>query len=318
MIDILLATYNGERYLEEQIDSIRQQTFTDWRLLISDDGSSDGTLRIIERYEALDTRIICVNKTVRFGGACPNFMFLLRNSSDSYFMFCDQDDVWLPSKIEDSLQIMRLIENTYSEAVPALVFTDMRVVDADLSTISPSFERFASINPDETSLVSILSNPVAAGCTILANASLRELTFLTPDNQPMDMHDWWITLVAASFGHIGHVNHPTSLYRQHGTNEFGAIRKSNIRSLLSLGGAPMGILKILAQTESFYEVYGQMLEPGDKSRVAAIASVRTAPRIARLPLMIRGGSWKRGRLRRIGEAIIVVLMKMSDYPLNHS
>ena len=317
MIDILLATFNGERYLSEQIDSILYQTFDDWNLLISDDGSSDETLDIIRHYESIDERVHCINWKQRLGGACPNFMFLLRNSTSPYCMFCDQDDVWLPNKIEDSVAEMQRLESIASENEPILVFTDMAVVDKNLAILNPSFEAHASIDPKSTSLSSVLSNPIAAGCTMLLNAPLRDLVLQTPSGQAMDMHDWWITLVAAAFGTIGHVDSQTNLYRQHDSNEFGAIEKTYLKSFLTLRNAPQGILKILAQAESFYEVYGEKLSPQDRDRVRALASVRDAPRLTRLPLMLRSKSWKHGVLRSFGEAVIINFMSMGEYPLNH-
>lgn len=108
MIDILLATYNGEEYLRQQIDSIICQSYTNWRLIIRDDSSSDGTLAIIKDYvKRYLNKIILVDENTPNLGSSKSFIRLLDFVSNDYFMFTDQDDVWLPNKVELSITIVR-------------------------------------------------------------------------------------------------------------------------------------------------------------------------------------------------------------------
>lgn len=318
VIDILLATYEGEAFLEEQLLSIMAQTVSDWNLYISDDGSTDATPHIARRFARRDERIHVLPHHEPFGGARKNFMHLLRHSTAPYCMFCDQDDVWLPNKIELTLQRMHELEERYATDVPLMVFTDMIVVDAELNVLRDSFERQIYVDPNRTGLMQLISVPVAAGCTMMLNEALRNKTLETPRDQPMDMHDWWISLVAAAFGHIGHVDEPTSLYRQHASNTIGANDKTTIRTFgtFSMDAASADINRAFALAKSFCDVYYDQLSPRDQRRISSFTSVSTAPRLLRIPRMIRGRSWKRGAVRKMGEAVVLLLMKMEDFPLD--
>src|SRR4051812_26160593 len=110
LITILMATYNGERYLEQQLDSLLNQTYTHWEMLIRDDGSTDGTLRIIERYKNKHANISYIVNQTDKKGACLNFAALfasvVKDDKVKYVMFCDQDDIWKPQKIEMSVVAM--------------------------------------------------------------------------------------------------------------------------------------------------------------------------------------------------------------------
>ena len=134
-IQILLAVFSGAQYLEEQIESLRAQTYSVWELLISDDGSSDGSLEIIDYYCNLDSRIYLVLDGIVAGSAKRNFFNLLGLAKADYVMFCDQDDVWDENKIEVTLNRMREVESRNS-GMPILVSTDLRVVDQNQSAYS--------------------------------------------------------------------------------------------------------------------------------------------------------------------------------------
>ena len=122
MIDILLSAYNGQKFIKEQIDSIIGQTIGDWRLLISDDCSTDGTLDVLATFRE-DSRIELVSQNVKYGSARDNFLNLLNYASGDYVMFCDQDDVWLPDKIEVTLRLMEELERANGSDIPLLVLS---------------------------------------------------------------------------------------------------------------------------------------------------------------------------------------------------
>ena len=205
LIDILMATYNGERFIGEQIESIQRQTYDNWRLLVSDDCSTDGTLDVVRDFASEDVRINIVSEDVRRGGAKENFFSLMSCSDARYCMFCDQDDVWLPSKIADTFEVIRDLEGEWPD-VPLLVFTDMEVVDGNLGTIHKSFGQYSSIDPSRTKFSQVVAQSLGAGCTMMVNAAARETSLKIQSTDDVIMHDWWVTLVAAAFGHIGYLD----------------------------------------------------------------------------------------------------------------
>ena len=120
MVDILMATYNGEAFVEEQVQSIINQTYTDWRLLVHDDGSTDKTMEILHRLAEEDERVVVIEDGVQHLGVAKNFIHLAKQSTAAYCMFCDQDDVWLPNKVE---KMVHAIEQ-YNQGVPQVVYTN--------------------------------------------------------------------------------------------------------------------------------------------------------------------------------------------------
>lgn len=226
-IDILMATYNGEKYLSEQIDSILDQTFQDWRLVIHDDGSRDETVRIINAYvEKYPNKIVHIDDGIRTGGAKNNFFHLMKFVQAEYIMFSDQDDVWEKEKVEITYSEMK--KNEIND-VPCLVFTDLKVVDFDLNLISNSLKSYQKLQMPKNLEDSLLRNCVT-GCTMMINSALyQSMTY------PRDalMHDWWCMIeVFKSKGKLVFVEKSPILYRQHADNEVGA-RKIDFKSTLN-------------------------------------------------------------------------------------
>jgi rhamnosyltransferase len=218
-----MSTYDGATYLEEQINSIINQDYEGWSLLIRDDGSADSTVKIINDFALNDDRITILATDRKNIGPASSFMQLLGHSASDYFMFADQDDVWLPDKISLTLDALKKIEGGSSE--PCLVYTDLQVVDDQLNLISPSFLRYQRLAPRKFScfLRELLQN-IVTGCTIGGNAALRQkaLNVLHTTQNKLIMHDWWLALVAFYFGTVFHVPVASLLYRQHGNNQLGA------------------------------------------------------------------------------------------------
>ena len=145
-VQILMATYNGEDFLVQQLESILSQTYINWELLISDDGSSDGTLEILREYERKHSdKIKLVSNGKKNRGACANFFYLVSEASADYMMFCDQDDYWKRDKIEVTLKKMTQAEDELASDTPVLVFTDLEIADDKLNTISKSYLRYSNL-----------------------------------------------------------------------------------------------------------------------------------------------------------------------------
>ncbi len=217
-IAILLATYNGEKYLAEQLDSLLNQSFQNWCLYVHDDGSKDKTVSILQEYAARYPDKIILIDAPSTGGAKNNFLFLLNVVDAPYFMFCDQDDIWLPEKIEKTYRWMKAVE----QDKPALVFTDLRVVDQDGKVIAPRMSEYQKLNMKKSRAEDFLAENVVTGCTVMINRQLADLARRATDPSKIIMHDWWMAIVAARFGVISCLDEPLILYRQHGINNIGA------------------------------------------------------------------------------------------------
>ncbi len=232
-VDILLSTYNGERYLADLLDSIAAQTHSDWRLLVRDDGSTDRTVEIIKSFDArLPGRVRLIREPDGNIGAARNFSSLLSRSDADYIMFADQDDVWLADKVAVTLERMQKLEQEHGSDTARLVHTDLTVVDENLAKIADSFWNYQHLNPENGRILSraLVAN-TATGCSIMINKRLKDLALPIP--QEAIMHDWWLALVASALGRVDYVPRPTILYRQHSTNTLGAKKSSLFINVLN-------------------------------------------------------------------------------------
>ena len=222
-IDILLPTYNGEKYLKEQIDSILNQTYKNIRLIISDDCSKDSTPKILEEYREKDERIELYLQKENIG-VVKGIEFLLKKVKSNYYMLADQDDVWLPMKVEKSIETLKK-ENA------DLVFGDLEVVDQDLKTMYPSFGDFMLLNRKinkyiNSYKVNYLYNCVT-GCTVLSKKEFIEKILPIPTESKYLIHDHWIGLVVALNGKLAYMPEKYIKYRQHGNNQVGTDKISH-------------------------------------------------------------------------------------------
>ena len=218
-IKILLACYNGEKYISTQLDSIINQSYSNWELLISDDGSSDNTLSIIKEFCAKDNRIYIINESLTKQGACQNFGNLLKTALDiewDFVMFADQDDFWYENKIQLTLDSM--LDGGNSSKVPKLVYTDFEYADDELNPLPKETDNNISAWK-EPNLQRLLAQNNIYGCTMMINRSLAEKA--SPIPVFAENHDYWITMVAALIGEIVHLKKRTILYRQHSNNVSG-------------------------------------------------------------------------------------------------
>lgn len=226
-VDILLATYNGEKYLVEQLDSILSQTHKDFNLFISDDFSKDSTVKILEDYAKKDNRIT-VFKQEKNLGVVSNFEFLLSKVESEYFMFSDQDDIWNEDKIEKTL-------NKLKETDSDIVFTDLMVVDDKLNTLYNSYWELKGLKNKilkYNSFDALYLNNYVTGCTMLMKKEIIEKVLPLPKTTKYVLHDYWIALIASQSGKIEFLNEPTIKYRQHKNNRIGSKTKTeSIRTL---------------------------------------------------------------------------------------
>jgi glycosyltransferase involved in cell wall biosynthesis len=304
MIDILLPSYNGYKYLNQQIESILfQKTDVNWKLIIRDDCSENLTQDVISEYHKkhLD-KIILVSNRKKNIGIIANLICLLQNSESDYILFCDQDDIWLPNKIEITYQKMLEAEEEYGKSTPILVHTDLQVVDRNLNLINSSFWNYQNLDPCPSQLLPrLLVQNFVTGCTMMINKPLKDLISSIPEEAIM--HDWWIALVAATQGKIVHIPQPTVLYRQHQSNSIGAKKWSYnyiLDRIKNIDKIRQDIQKTIIQAKKFREIYQDTLSYEHLQIIDNYIDLPNQAWLIRKYLMIRYGYYELGKLKNLG------------------
>lgn len=312
-VDILLATYNGAKYLPEQLASLEAQTHGDWRLIVRDDGSDDGSLEVVRQW-ADDTQreIIVIEDGDTRTGPAESFGRLLALSDASYFAFCDQDDFWKATKIQRLLDEIQTLEVELGHDKPLLVHCDLEVVDSNLNSTGKLFWEQAHISTvdisnsdlDKRARANLLLQNVVTGCAMLGNSELRRRA--TPQPDGVHVHDWWVALIAGYFGAVRGVSEPLVRYRQHGANAIGAKSWDPVSMLKRFLSNPVGTVKktifvlgkLQLQSKAFYGAFGGSLEESDQKAVNEFSTLSEQGLIKRKTFMIRHAvypqSWLRG------------------------
>lgn len=209
-----MATYNGAKFLREQLESIVHQTYIDWRLIIRDDGSTDETTVIINDYCKADRRISVITGGAEHGSAIVNFGELFGYAfrhANSYVMFADQDDIWHKAKIADSIAYMAEVECREQPNTPILVYSNFQYINESGHHINQELKM-----PPSLPLSILFNGNYAYGCTMILNRALVDRIVSIPSSA--ENHDYWIALVAGFFGKT--FLNPKKLlnYRQHANN----------------------------------------------------------------------------------------------------
>lgn len=307
MIDILMATYNGEKFLRPQLDSILQQSNQDWRLMIRDDCSTDETVEVIKEYQLLrPEQIRLIQAEQPSGSAQNNFFQLLQYSSAEYTMFADQDDVWLPQKIQLTLDKMQQMVQQYGAETPLLVHTDLAVVDSFLRILNPSLFQMQNMDAARNKLNNILVQNIVTGCTMMVNRPLLDLVTEIPKHAVM--HDMWLALVAAAFGEIGFVDRATMLYRQHGDNANGAKNVKTIsytiQKLRRMKEIHANLLEQYHQAREFLSLYEKLLKPEQKALLQAYSSLENSGVLKKINVLTNYQLYKKGFIRKAGQVLL--------------
>jgi glycosyltransferase involved in cell wall biosynthesis len=309
VVEVLLATFNGERFLREQLDSILAQDYEHLRVLARDDGSSDGTRKILDEYaERLPGRFRVIPTGFASGSAKNNFLLLMKESTAGYVCFADQDDVWLQRKVSITKRAMDELESSWGKDVPLLVFSDLRVVDDQLRTLQVSYWAHEKLRPQRVRrLGALLTQNVVTGCTCMLNRRLIDLSLSMPEDAIM--HDHWVALLASAMGKAGAIKAQTVLYRQHDKNVIGSeqrigslseftqrVRKTDVRR--------MEWKKSQRQARSLLRVHGADLSPKDREQISAYLRCETSRnRFVRIWTLVRYGFLRAGVLQKLATLV---------------
>jgi glycosyltransferase involved in cell wall biosynthesis len=309
MVDILLSTYNGGKYLKDFLNSLLDQTYRNWKLIVRDDGSIDDTVEILKNFaKSNPERVEIIIDNSRSLGPQKSFLSLLKFSKAEYIMFADQDDIWLPNKIEVTLKKMREVESKLGEEKPVLIHTDLKVVDENLNIIADSFWKYQNNNPELKNLNNLVVQNNVVGCTIMINKALKALIDLIPDKAIM--HDWWVALVVSAFGVIDYVPEATILYRQHGGQNTGAKKYSFYnfydRFIRKPSKAYNAVRMTIEQAGEFLRLYRNRLLDWQREMLSFYVDIDKKSRFDRLKGLIKYRLFKQGILRNLGFIVVVI------------
>ena len=313
MITIIMAVYNGQEYIREQLESLKDQTYTEWRLVIRDDRSSDKTAEIVKKFsDEVEQEVIFKVNEKPSGSAKNNFALLINDAKESdYVMFCDQDDIWKKDKIEITFNKMKQAEERYGRDFPLLVHGDVEVIDENGNINADSMFEMSHINAD-SKLPQILIQNHVTGCTMMCNKKLIVGISEYTSSEYIIMHDYLAALYASVFGKIEVIKKPLLSYRQHSGNSVGAKNNNN----------PMYLLKRLAngrksykeametsrnQVKFFVEIYREELAAEkycvEYELMSGYASLGSRAKLYRIMFYKKNHIWKNGTIRKIMQVI---------------
>lgn len=250
-ISVALAVYNGAKYLPELLASLEAQTYKPKELLVVDDCSADNSLAAIEAFPLSFDKKIFKNRENK--GPVYSFKKAGELCSGEYVLFCDQDDIWMPDKIESSFKKM----NELKKNVPAVVFTDLSVINEKGKLVQPSFWKQMDIQPEKFSFKDILFDNIITGCTAMINQKMTEELAVMPED--VMMHDHWIALIAYSFGTYTFIDKPTVKYRAHQANVTEKIKASVIDNFVNDYKKEDYLKNNIEQAIKFKNVYASRL-----------------------------------------------------------
>lgn len=287
-IEVVLPAFNGALYIKSQIQSIYNQTVRPKRLLVRDDGSTDGTISLLHSLIKQYGDWICLLPCDGNLGCCGNVNRLLENTVANYVALSDQDDIWHHDKIKISLDKMQRMEKLHGINAPLLVHSDLDLVDDSCKSLGVTFWQKQRLNPNSIDLDSLCVTNVVTGCTAVINRPLINKAIPIPPSALM--HDWWLALVASTQGSIGAVMRPTVMYRQHQANIVGA-KGIGIRSYLSKiimprSQRPLAVIRALA-------LQADALSLRFSTQPPRLCIILTKPRFERLLLLVLDSSTRK-------------------------
>lgn len=300
---ILLATHNGARFLQEQLESIRAQTYENWQLLISDDGSTDDTLAIVQAFAATVSQRVVIRRGPQLG-FWQNFVALVRaeDLDGDLYAYSDQDDVWFAEKLANAVDWFA------ARGAPsaALYFTrtELMTADGEPAGLSPLFARAPTFR-------NALVQNIGGGNTMVFNRSARQALLATPLDAKLISHDWWTYQVITGIGGVAHYDPwPSLKYRQHGQNLVGANvgwRARMVRLLAFANG------RVVMWNEVNLHTLGRMrdaLTPDNARALELYTKARRAWWPMRLWLLWKSGVYRQSLVENVGLYLGALLGKI--------
>lgn len=263
MIDILMTTYNGEKYLTTQLDSLLCQTFKDWHLYVQDDCSTDSTLSILKKYSEQDSRITVIDNNKKLG-AGKNFLSLLKYSKSDFIAFCDQDDYWFENKLE----ILHEEINKLNNDKPILLVSNCLVWQYPSNNISKNFN---FVMPKELNDIFFMGG--MQGCLTIFNKALKKV--LDQNYEYIWLHDHYLLLAAMTFGEIHYIIQPLMLYRQHNSNTTAHFSQKTISDIKKkiYENRFMQRVELFNETKEFFRLHQDRMPDNKKKQFLSFLSL---------------------------------------------
>lgn len=282
-VNILMATYNGARYIDKQILSIMAQSQGDWKLIIHDDGSTDSTISIVKHFCELDSRITFIDDGFKAHNAANHFIYMLQFADAPYICFCDQDDIWFENKLELMLRVLE----TKNNDTPQVLFSDAYLyhdisnkVDGKLLFVRPTQLREM-----------LFTNGGIHGSASMFNAKMKEAMMVKQDF--VAMHDHVLTLIGCSFGEVSYLDNKLFLYRQHQNNLTGNLNITKIGRLRKAFGSNNDKYTLSEETikgvASFLKAYKNRLNAKDIRIIEQYLELKDYNALKRLLQIISSG-----------------------------
>jgi len=310
MVTILMATFNGAKYISEQLDSILAQTYTDWELIIRDDLSTDQTLSIIWKYVEADSRIKLLPSTGPHGSAVQNFSMLFDYAvtlSTPYIMFADQDDVWKTNKVESSIAYIQRQESRTTSSYPILIYGALQYVDTKGHIIPQKLNMPAALN-----VRMLLTENHAYGCTMILNRALVQQIGHIPVTA--ENHDYWVALVACTLGNA--VLNPEILisYRQHANNVSGNVHRNRLSSRMHRYIKKVDFLlpvfvKNFNMINAYYNIYRAALDSETRALIGEYITAYKSDVRSLMSFMVKNNIRKFGRLQTLAHYYTIVQLR---------
>ena len=284
-VDILMATYNGEKYLRNQLLSLQQQTFDDWILWIRDDGSSDGTLQIINDFILLDSRVRKVDEgSGQRLGPSRNFLGLIKYAKSDYVIFCDQDDIWFEKKLNI---LIEFATKKFDKLLPCIVYCDAYgYSDREGIIVIESISKLHAKKLEDF----LFFNAGYQGCSILFNRALANIV-KNYRAKYYYMHDDVVSLVGHVFGKVYFLPKKLMLYRQHSSNVTGNISVNLLTKFKRIVSTDVFVLskKHYEEKRAFFDAYCEELDDRTRRLFIAYLDYPKKIMIQRVWLVLRHG-----------------------------
>lgn len=268
-ISVALAVYNGEKYLQQLLLSLEQQTIKPFEIVILNDCSTDNSETVIRQFQFSCSEVHYYKNDSNIGHLLA-FKKLAGLCQGDFIAFCDQDDIWLPDKLELCFEHLSVMPKDK----PSVVFTDLALINDNGNLVAPSFWNYYNIRVASTNFFDVLGNNVITGCTTFVNRSMLNEIKKMPEEALL--HDYWMALIAYGFGCYHSLYKATVHYRIHAQTVTQKYKTSFLKKVLRINKTSVYFLKKVKQAKKFSMMYGNKLSEDKRRELSSFLSAKNS------------------------------------------